>query len=88
MLTRSPLRTFANMRSAHAALLALDADYLKTNRRKSALELTLCSTFTPVLDARGYETGHKETIEVRCIYDTPTQDADYQWFVERAASLT
>ncbi len=88
MITRRPLKTFASMRLAHAALLALDADYLKTNKRKSALELTLCSTFTPTYDSQGWDTGTKETIEVRCAFDTPTQDADYQWFVQRAASLT
>ncbi len=88
MITRRTLKSFASMREAYAALLALDADYLKTNRRKSALELTLCSTFTPQYDAQGRPLPERQTIEVRCWYDSPTQDAEYQWFVGRAASLT
>ncbi len=87
MITRSPLRAYSDMRSAYAAILTLDADYLRTNRRKSALELTLCSTFTPQYDAQGRSLPEKQTIEVRCWYDSPTQDSDYQWFVGRAASL-
>ncbi len=87
MIIRSPLRAFPDMRSAYAALLALDSDYLKTNRRKSALELTLCSTFTPQYDSLGRALPERQTIEVRCWYDAPTQDAEYQWFAKRAASL-
>ena len=88
MITRSALRQFPNMRAAHAALLQLDAEYLRTNKRKSGLELTLCSTFVPMLDERGRQSGEREVIEVRCVYDAPTQDADYQWFKERAEGLT
>lgn len=87
MIIRSPLKSFPSYRAAHSALVTLDADYLRQNKRKSALELTLCSTFTPQYDSRGQETGHRETIEVRCWYDAPTQEPDYQWFKARAAQL-
>lgn len=88
MITRSPLRAYPDMRLAYAALLALDADYLRTNRRKSALELTLCSTFSPQYDSLGRQLPERQTIEVRCWYDSPTQDTEYQWFAARAASLS
>jgi len=75
------------MNKAYASLLALESEYLKTNKRKSSIELTLCSTFTPVLDVRGRQEGEKETIEVRCVYDNPAQNADYQWFKAKAEEL-
>lgn len=74
------------MREAYAAILALEAEYLKAHKRKTAIELTMTSTSKPMYDERGRAKLSTETVEVRAVYDdgAPTQVAEYEWFAARA----
>lgn len=74
------------MREAYASVLALEAAYLKTHKRKHVIDLTLSSTSRPVYDERGRPKLSNEVIEVRAVYDeaAPAQVADYQWFAGAA----
>lgn len=88
MIIRSPIATPASMREAYALILDLEARYLRENRRKHEIELTLSSSSRPVYDERGRPKLSNETIEVRAVYDSgaPTQALEYQWF-EREAQI-
>lgn len=74
------------MREAYAAIQALETEYLKANKRKPVIELTLASTSRPVFDERGKLKLTNEMVEVRAVYDDKiaAQVAEYEWFAGRA----
>lgn len=90
MNNRLPLKTFPDMRAAHAAIKTLETDYLKAHKKRHLIDLTLSSTSQPFLDDRGRARMGTERIEVNLAYDakSPTHETDVRWFVERAKSLT
>lgn len=86
MIVRSTILTPSSMREAYAAILALETDYLKANKHKASIDLTLSSTSKPVYDDRGRAKLSTETIEVRAVYDdgSAAQVSEYEWFAARA----
>jgi hypothetical protein len=95
MIIRTSIQTLPSMREAYDRLLAMTADYTKTNRGKPSIELTLTSQSSPVrdkggrmvVDDRGRIKLGPELIEIRAVYDdaAPDQMTEYRWFAARAA---
>ncbi len=94
MITRSPISSFDSMSKAYDSLLGLEAAYLKVNKRKHAIDLTLTSTSTTLrdnqgrilTDDRGRVRLSPEVIEVRAVYESsnPAHVTEYQWFAGAA----
>ena len=82
MIIRSSLFTYPNMRAELTALTDLELSYLKANKHKNTVSLTLTSTSRPIYDERGRMKLSNEIIEVRAVYDgaVPTQVSEYEWF--------
>ncbi len=82
------------MSKAYAALLGLETQYLKANKRKHAIDLTLTSTSTTLrdnqgrilTDDRGRVRLSPEVIEVRAVYESSNSAhvTEYQWFAGAA----
>lgn len=90
MTIRSTLQSFSSMREAYAALLSYEADYLRANKRKATIELTLASTSKPLYDQYGRMKLSNEVIEVRAVYDegVAAQIVEYEWFAARAVAAS
>ncbi len=94
MLVRSPILSFDSMSKAYDSILSLEAAYLKANKRKATISLTLASTSQPLRDSggriltddRGRIRLSPEVVEVRAVYDnqSPTQVTESQWFAGAA----
>lgn len=77
------LKTFTNMRDALAALDSFSEQYLKENRKKETVSLTVAS-HTPMFAGGKRLKVTVETVEVRMHY-TQDQETEAQWFIKRAA---
>lgn len=86
MTIRTTILTPPSMREAYAAILALEAEYLKAHKRKTAIELTMASTSKPMYDERGRAKLSTEIVEVRAVYDngSAAQISEYEWLAARA----
>lgn len=89
-MIRSVISSYPDMRAAVAALYALEAEYLKTNKHKVSVDLTVSSSSQPFYDDRGRARMGQETIELNAWYDAKDagQSAEIAWLKTQAKEMT
>jgi hypothetical protein len=88
-MNRISLKSFANMRSAYAAMTSLEKEYLLANKKKITVDLTLSSTSQPFHDERGRVRMGEEKVEVNAVFDSNNakHTAELDWLKQKVDTL-